>query len=80
MIIVNLHAPCAHNKAKIEFFTSIKEKIEDMQSGNDTELIILGDFNTVMSKSERINTHFSRAEKMIYRLITNMCYDLELRD
>ena len=80
MIIVNLHAPCAHNKAKIEFFTSIKNKIEDMQSGNDTELIILGDFNTVMSKSERINTHFSRAEKMISRLITNMCDDLNLRD
>ena len=55
-IIANIHAPCAHNRKKLDFFKSIRDEINNVTNGDDLEIIIMGDFNTVMSKGERINT------------------------
>ena len=80
LIVINLHAPCAHSKPKVDFFSRIREGIEELRAGDDTEIIILGDFNTVMHGSERINTQFSNSEKRITKLLTNMLDDLNLID
>ena len=80
LIVTNLHAPCAHNGSKMEFFSKIREEIRNLQAGNDTEIIIMGDFNTVMSRGERINTIYSGPEKRITKYLWEMCEDLNLID
>ena len=80
MVVTNLHAPCAHNNIKLNFFTKIRESINDLRAGNDLDIVILGDFNTVMSSSERINTNYSNAERRVSKHILKIFEDLFLTD
>ena len=79
-IIINLHAPCAHNQHKIDFFRQIREKIDFFQENevDDLKIIMLGDFNCVNRKNERINTAFSKAEQRISAEINDIFNDLML--
>ena len=82
MIIVNIHAPCAHNQQKINFFKDINEKIGILMQNENSrcKIILLGDFNTAFSSNERINTIFSDKEYKVGCEIRDILKDLELID
>ena len=82
IIIANIHAPCAHNPIKVKFFEKIRESIDQLQSTepSDCPIIILGDFNLVFNKNERINTNFTKKEKNIGGEINSIFDDLQLID
>ena len=65
IIVTNIHAPCAHNSKKLDYFKSVGEGIDNIQLGNDLDVIILGDFNTAMGNHDRINTTYSNTEKRL---------------
>ena len=65
IIVTNIHAPCAHNSKKLDYFKLIREGIDNIQLGNDLDVIILGDFNTAMGNHDRINTTYSNTEKRL---------------
>ena len=80
IILTNIHAPCAHNSKKIDYFKSVREGIDNIQLGNDLDVIILGDFNTAMCNKDRINTIYSNSEKKIANQIFTMFDDLQITD
>ena len=79
-IVINLHAPCAHNQHKIDFFKKIRESIDSFQRNeiSNLEIFMLGDFNFVNKGSERINTIYSKAEQRIGKEIEDIFNDLML--
>ena len=79
-IITNIHAPCAHNRKKLDFFKTIRDEINNIVNGDDIEIILMGDFNTVMAKEERINTKFTRTERNILCDIIKVFNDLDMKD
>ena len=80
-IIINLHAPCAHDEIKIDFFIKIRMLIDSYQNKYDnTDIILLGDFNTAFSDLDRINTRYTATEINIAERINNIVYDLNLND
>ena len=82
IIIANIHAPCAHNQIKLDFFEKLRENIDILQATEplDCPIIILGDFNTVFNKNERINTNFTKKEKSIGDEINSIFETLQLTD
>ena len=81
LIIINLHSPCAHDQTKIDFFSKIKDQINDLTRVHDNcEIIMLGDFNTTFYPLERINTNRSKSEAVIAENIKEMFNELNLKD
>ena len=81
LIIVNLHSPCAHNETKLKFFESIKRVIDEIATRhNDTNVIILGDFNTTFKWMERNGTSRLKAEITISKKIKQCFNELDLTD
>ena len=80
-IVVNLHSPCAHDHIKISFFEKITSVIQNLiQSNDESEIILLGDFNTTFDASERNNTTRSRKEVNCANKITDMLEEFNLTD
>ena len=81
MIIANLHSLCAHNQHKINFFKEIREGINSLlEIESESQIILMGDFNTTFNKGERINTSWSKSEQNVAKRIANVFADLYLKD
>ena len=81
LVVVNLHSPCAHNNKKLQFFSTIRDKISDLiQKYDGCGVIVMGDFNTTFSPSERINTHRNKNELKVAKKILDLFSDLDLKD
>ena len=80
IIIANIHAPCAHNQEKLDFFKEVVNSIKALQMNEviKSQIIILGDFNLVYNKKERINTVFSKQEQRIGSNIKDILRELDL--
>jgi Endonuclease/Exonuclease/phosphatase family. len=81
IIVANIHAPCAHNMIKINFFNEVLNTINDLQQlDNECEVIILGDYNTAFAQEDRQNTKHSREEVNIANKIKQIFLQLNLTD
>ena len=81
LIIVNLHSPCAHDQLKIDFFKKVKTQIDIlMQDHGQSEILIMGDFNTTFWPSERINTNRGKREVIAAKCLVRMFEDLNITD
>ena len=82
LIIVNLHAPCSHNRDKVEFFREIRTSIDVIQATEvePCRIILLGDFNLAYTENDRINTKLTNMEVKIGQDIKDIFADLQLVD
>ena len=80
-IIANIHAPCAHNETKINYFKLIKAQIDYYLDKYDNSItILMGDFNTAFRPADRLNTLYTPTETNIANRINNILQDLTLVD
>ena len=80
-IIANIHAPCAHDEKKVNFFTQVKESIDSyLMRYDDSNIVIMGDFNTAFKETDRINTIYSTQEVNVANRINDILCDLLLTD
>ena len=81
LIIANLHAPCAHNSEKLNFFNNIRTEINKLLvKDQDSKCVLLGDYNTTFGDHERSGTVRSTSEISIANKLTESFDDLYLVD
>ena len=81
IILANIHSPCPHNNAKLQYFQSVIDQIESYRSSYDeAKIIVMGDFNTTFHLTDRQNMTRSKAEINTAERIQGLLDNLELSD
>ena len=76
--IVNVYAPCLDG-VKVRFLDSVTDFVKDVQSGQDDNFIILGDFNTVLNNKLDIISGEPHADLIVNRF-KHFVNDLLVKD